>query len=341
MTCFSSSCSDHGECLLDQCVCNNGWGSRGDFSPLTNEDCDQNYFVIQGLGIMIIVLSAIALPIKLTFTYLRFKNPLKQQKVQLIQSIYGICCCIFDSSFLAYGTLKLIDPEQYIFGDFNITVGLIGMDVILFFSSVFFFLLMHFASLNLTYFLDGIAKTMSEENQRRIISACSLIQTYGFLNPLMGIIVSFFPFLNFIFSDYWLQFSLVYLLGYWVIMVTQGCQVIFLLVNVVREMTEFVSKANNNDESTTKIKMTVSTLTFQLKLTSTRVTLATITWILFSLWPYLQRKFTYFYCCFYLFTYFTGLSIKGLWNFKKSVGVAPSIKSIKHDSEYEPIGIKQ
>ena len=312
MTCYSNSCSGNGECILNQCICNNGWGSRGDFSPSDNEDCDQYYPAIQGLGIMIIVLSAIALPIKFTFTYLRFQNPLKQPKVQFIQCIYGLFCCHYDLSYLAYGAMKYINPEQYIFGDYYSSAGAIGMDFILFASSVFFFLLMHCASLNLTYFLDGIAKTMSEENQRRIISACNLIQSYGFWNPVMGTIISIFPFINFIFIDYWLEFNLVYLLGYWVVMVTQGCQVIFLLINVVREMKDFVNKSAADDESTSKVKATATTLSFQLKLTSTRVFIATITWILFTLWPYLRRKFTYFYCCFYLFTYFTGLlSIKG------------------------------
>ena len=154
MTTESTTCSGNGIYLTtsSSCICNQGWFSRGDFHPIDGQDCDQYYNAIRGLAIALSVCAGIVIPLKFIYTYLRYTIPLPDKKINTVLVYYGICSTIYDTSYCAYGILKSINPNLYIFGDYNNKKEGIVMEIILYITSTSFLWLMYFVALNLSFF---------------------------------------------------------------------------------------------------------------------------------------------------------------------------------------------
>ena len=296
--------------------CHYGWSSVGDFSTsndMAAQACDQNLVIIQVFGAVLALAGLIAFPLKFLFAYKRYTNEMPNKTVQLIQTTYGILSGIYDLTHVIHGLLKAIAPQTYVMG-----VGLNpGMDILLFFMTVSFFSLMHAVALNLSYFLAGTAKMMPKEQQDKVQKAVAFVQSYAILSPIMGLIFAIFPFLAYINTSVALPMALVFLIGYWVLIVIQGMQNIYLLTTVTTEMNRFLSGSSlGGEEALTKVRNAYNGLSKQTRITSYRLVFSIFGWIIFAVVPSLRRIFTYFYMCHYFTTYFTGLlALKALWNF--------------------------
>ena len=215
-------------------------------------------------------------------------------------------------------------PMKFVIGDMN---GYGELDIVLFFTTVFFFLLLYCASLNLSYFLDGTMKVMSIplERQNRIKSLMHFIVNYGYLFSVIGGLASCIPFFTLKYTSRVIEINQSYQIIYYILMTVQGSILVYLLTLILGETAAFLAAHNDNhSETTNKIAVVHSNLTFQFRLTAGRLLIST-SWMVFSTWPFLRRKFTYYYCVYYLFTYFSGLiSFKALWNFKSTATVAPA-----------------
>lgn len=75
----SIACSSHGQCMIDSCICNDGWSSYGDFSPFGN-DCSINI-----LSVTILSSISIALGFLIACLYSRYIF----FKVTSLLSMYG------------------------------------------------------------------------------------------------------------------------------------------------------------------------------------------------------------------------------------------------------------
>lgn len=324
-------------------MCDSGWYSGGDFFPSDiSSNCDQNTNAIRGLGIMLALLSGAVIPLKARFTYLRYTTPMAQKVVQNIQCGYGLANVVYESSICIYGILKAISPADYQIGAPNNG----GIDVVNSLITISFFSLMFTAAVNLSIFLEGTMKIFPIHGKKfdRINFMIQNIKAYGIVFPILGGILSIFPYFDLasqsdIMSNQYI-FNYVFLIGYYIIMTFQGSILILLLTFVTDETGSYLAdqaKANVTNETVTKISGIHKTLSRQWLFTTGRVILSQ-SWIIFTSWGYLRRKFTYFFCIQYLFTYFTGLlSLKSLWNFPRKEATVPVTNTAK---PVEPSGEK-
>jgi hypothetical protein len=310
-------------------TCEAGFFNGSDFDPNpANPTCDQSKAAIRGLGIMLVILSGFALPLKARFTYLRYVTPMPQKNVQNLQSLYGLANVVYEMSIFVYGILKAVSPSEYLIG----AHGNRGIDIVLVFYSVSFFNIIYFAALNLGIFLEGTMKifSMPKKKQEQIKFLIGLLRQFGIIAPILGGLVSIFLFLDL--SAYQSSmindntFNIVYLVAYYVIMTVQGTTMIALLTLVTEGTGEYLAgqdKTEVPNETVIKITGIHSTLRLQMKLTTIRVFISQ-SWIVFTAWSVLRRKFTYYFCIYYLLTYFTGLlSFKALWNFNSKTNPVP------------------
>jgi len=309
-------------------TCEAGFFNGSDFDPNpANPSCDQSEAAIRGLGIMLVVLSGFAIPLKARFTYLRYVTPMPQKNVQNLQSLYGLANVVYEMSIFVYGILKAVNPSTYLIG----CHGDRGIDIVLVFYSVSFFNIIYFAALNLGIFLEGTLKIFSipKRKQEQIKFLIGLIRNFGNIAPIFGGLVSIFLFLDLgayqksKVSDN--TFNIVYLVAYYVIMTVQGLIMVALLTLVTQGTGEYLAGQDKIEPNETVIKITGihKTLRLQQKLTTIRVFISQ-SWIIFTAYGYLRRKFTYYFCIYYLLTYFTGLlSFKALWNFNSKTTPPP------------------
>ena len=109
-------------------------------------------------------------------------------------------------------------------------------------------------------------------------------------------------------------------MGFWFVSLIQGLQVVVLLTLVVHEMRAYVASLGIADlelENVSKANATLNGLSKLRRLTSIRLSIFVIGWIVFTWTPFLRRKFFYMFALNYLLTYYSGLtSVRSLWNFK-------------------------
>lgn len=306
--------------------CPVGWGRSADFLfPQESSPCVQNLVAIRILGSILAISSGIVVPIKARFTYLRATHSMPNKNQWYCQVLYGLLSTIYDAAYCVYGALKAVQPNLYILGD-PLSHSHVG-DILLFFISASFSLLMFAVGLNLTFFLLGVSKTMPRVSQERVRFAISLIYKVSWIYGFAGCIFSIFPFFSYAKLSLTPYFNNTYLLGTWIVGVFQAGQNCILLGLTIREIKNIISTAEKSgkyeDEGTTKIRGIMGTLSSQFRLTLVRATITQTIWIIFTLVPSLRIYFTYVFVLFYYGTYFTSLlALRSLWNFNSTEGPA-------------------
>ena len=184
---------------------------------------------------------------------------------------------------------------------------------------------------------------MSKERQEKVSKYILYIQNYAIIVPILGMFISFVPFIPLIDSDYYYIYYYIFLLSYWLLSFIQSTQALIVLyhsiIQIKSSITTISTKGHNSDpspnqghnsdvsknETNKKLQTIYNGLNIQYNITLIRFIISSLLWLLFTTVPILYHKFTYFYIINYYSTYFTGLlALRNFWTFKKQSTITPA-----------------
>lgn len=261
----------------------------GDFAIFPGADCDQFIPFIETLAILAIIILPFALMFAFRVLYVRirdgmnFSNPLVQVPISI--SLFLMCNLVFS-------ILKLADPVRFIMGKSIVATTL---------NSVGTCALTH-AFFTLTRTLTGSFKQylsmMRTESQnafkevRKLIDTASILITVG-----VGIVVAA-PFFIVWYPSTVQPLCGVFSAGTGVML----CLVLYCQMRAINVMIPELEQAIGRSQSTDvtasstlgPLEKLLKKLKFQKSLNSRNTPFAILLYLIFGLWPFLQRKQTYF-----------------------------------------------
>lgn len=288
------SCSGHGHCniISSSCICDSGWSSLGDFAVGDGIDCDQNINIIRILNYVSIIIVIIFLVFITRVLYLRILSKPSIKDPPILCSIMFLIVGLMGFS---YSIIKIINPTEYLVGNSPL--------ITFFFCSTMFFFIMGYVIfiVILGLFFKGYAKSMSSEARAKVERVIKFQERSFIFIFIIALISSYMPLIGIAFPKSIEAFYTAFFIG---ISVVWLCLVLIILSHLNVMKTELKLADSKSSSSINESSITKENISPFIKIHNRLVVIDTIfklvspsaIGVMFALgvWPYLQRKVSYF-----------------------------------------------
>ena len=287
-------CNNHGACNgQGQCICNNGWTSRGDFQLGYYNDCDISILFVQVGSIVLIISAAIAFSIGI-WNVSHFKN-LQMSTISRPNNMISIFFLMASAMGIIFGSCRFSDPVGNIVGaDVGSSLGMSGFMVFTFAG---------WALLSVIFgdFLKNASRVFSEDSRNRVKDMDITVRILWYRIALASLLIPIFVIVANIKSQTADGMTICVLaVCIFEVEIIAG-MLIVILGTFNAEFAKYVSSATTVQVELSAIRFRTQILYyicafFFLTVGPTMVVIAAI--------EYLRRKFTYFVilfmiCCIY------------------------------------------
>lgn len=278
-----ATCSGHGSCIMDLCVCLHPWTSQGDFELEIGYDCDINTTVIIAFAIISLFSSILEIAVATrniycmpSYTYRTITEP---------KSIVTICFLVSGIGGILYSIGKIMDPIFHVVGPNS---GLAVCGYILF-ECAGFCGWAWFAQV-IGEFLRQSAKIFSAQSQNDLRSNIDLVCKYISGISTLPMLLIIFPIAVVVKPEYGDDFVVGTLIWTGVLISIIGGPVVFVIHSFINEIGKYLVNTSDPPSDIVKVYKQMRILyVFCLSF----VLLVLPTCILFASWSYLRRKSTY------------------------------------------------
>jgi hypothetical protein len=270
------------------------------------------------VALVVVALCAVSIPIKAVFVVRRILSPLKSKTTQQTHVTFGVCSLMYDVTTLAYGVLKIVDPKKFVIG--NLVNANNAIDVVFFLNSSCYVPVLHCIVLNLSHFLLGSLRIIPAQYRDKVSATIDRVEHRAIYAPILGVVLSLFPFFGYASPKNSDIFNSTYLFGYWCVLVYEMLLTFVLATYCYRQIASVVNNnVNNASVDNSKMVEMMSQLNIKRIASLAKNIFATASWLCFTLIPALRFNFTYYYMLFFMISYPMSLMMmKGYWHFEKS-----------------------